>query len=481
MGICLAADQRLLPGNNDSNDSNGDVNVNINVNAPSVGGVPEVLIVDNVRHVAPYFVHREVSVGRLAVGMSLGSALGVLPGDFGSCDNTALRDWWPRELVAGRLRVTNPNPNSDGSEPTTKTKTATPGCIVRDGDVLTGRYHFHEQSIADRPRPTVVYRDERAGYAALNKPGGIDVLSNPDAHRVLQSLPGLVWSCGLVPPAVVPVPAHRIDHPVSGLVCCGLTPSDAKRLSQRIRARETTKTYLARVVCNRNRNRGALDGSGLPRDIAVPLGFDRSTSMAVAVTMDDVEDETVGEDEGSPPGNNRNISAKPARTTILEVLVPDLGDGTAVIAVRPNTGRKHQIRKHLQHAGIPIANDDRYGGDSSSSSSSSYDGTTLRSVYGLPNPPPALVRFFHDRTAEGCRHCSYLNSLLLGEEPSHHGNEGRRRRSGTTEGPVLSRPIWLHSWRYEFPSLDLSFEAPPPDWAHVELWSHTGTEQLTEP
>ena len=38
------------------------------------------------------------------------------------------------------------------------------------------------------------------------------------------------------------------------------------------------------------------------------------------------------------------------------------GDETAVVVLRIVTGRKHQIRCHLQHAGLPIANDTRYGG-----------------------------------------------------------------------------------------------------------------------
>lgn len=34
----------------------------------------------------------------------------------------------------------------------------------------------------------------------------------------------------------------------------------------------------------------------------------------------------------------------------------------SVVEAVPKTGRTHQIRVHLQHAGHPIANDSQYGG-----------------------------------------------------------------------------------------------------------------------
>ena len=53
--------------------------------------------------------------------------------------------------------------------------------------------------------------------------------------------------------------------------------------------------------------------------------------------------------------------AKAARTKFR--LVRKLSDGTSIVECRPQTGRTHQIRLHLQFLNHPIANDPCYGGE----------------------------------------------------------------------------------------------------------------------
>jgi 23S rRNA-/tRNA-specific pseudouridylate synthase len=50
--------------------------------------------------------------------------------------------------------------------------------------------------------------------------------------------------------------------------------------------------------------------------------------------------------------------ASPAET---EVLVLETLPGALLVEARPLTGRKHQVRAHLAHAGLPILGDAVYG------------------------------------------------------------------------------------------------------------------------
>lgn len=66
--------------------------------------------------------------------------------------------------------------------------------------------------------------------------------------------------------------------------------------------------------------------------------------------------------EGRPPGRRgvveRPVEGKPARTA-WRVLRE--GPGITLVEARPQTGRRHQIRRHLAHLGCPIRGDGRYG------------------------------------------------------------------------------------------------------------------------
>jgi 23S rRNA-/tRNA-specific pseudouridylate synthase len=461
LGVCPAVDQRLAaPGllsETAAAAANASEPATAHERTATDEFLPRILCVGNLRHVAPYFLQKELPVGKLAGGKRLGQALGLDDSSISSgqksssvVKNVALRDWWTKELIAGRLTVTDTNnpqqqqQQGQGDPPKSCIVVATPDHLIREVDVLRGRYHFHEQSVLDRPRPTIVYRD--GSYIVVNKPGGIDVLSNPDAHRVVNSLPGMATTTGFGgdnnndPPPSIVFPAHRIDNPVSGLVCCGRTPTDTKRLSRRIQSRETTKTYLARVIPMTLHN--GIQHFAFPMDVEPPLSYDGSTGCSF---VDDVH-------------------GKPARTTVLAVLVPRLDDGTCVVAVRPHTGRKHQLRNHLAHIGLPIANDEKYNPHYSKPAPTNGG----VSAFGLPDPPQELVNLFGDRFVEHCDHCQYARRLLatrVATRPS-----GREDTTTTTLGPTVSQPIWLHSWRYEFPTLGLSFTAPPPEWACADQW-----------
>ena len=57
-----------------------------------------------------------------------------------------------------------------------------------------------------------------------------------------------------------------------------------------------------------------------------------------------------------------NQSGKPSRT---EFRVLERRDGTSLLALRPITGRTHQLRVHCAHMGYPILGDPQYGSEAS--------------------------------------------------------------------------------------------------------------------
>ncbi len=128
-------------------------------------------------------------------------------------------------------------------------------------------------------------------------------------------------------------PAHRLDRETSGLVVCARTPEASARLMRRFAEGAVKKQYLA-VVEGR-----------VPEDFTVDAPIADGTALIrIAVRID--------------PGG------KPARTRfVVERRFTRDGADFSLLRCFPETGRQHQIRVHLQHAGFPLVGDKMYGPD----------------------------------------------------------------------------------------------------------------------
>ncbi|MCL6520915.1 MAG: RluA family pseudouridine synthase [Firmicutes bacterium] len=119
-------------------------------------------------------------------------------------------------------------------------------------------------------------------------------------------------------------PVHRLDRPTSGLVLFARSRLAHDRLS----ACGLHRFYLALV--ERPEGRGAL-----PRRVEAPLARE--------------------------PGRARRLVAaggRPARTRLRPLAATERW---ALLLVRPETGRTHQIRAHLAWSGFPVLGDALYG------------------------------------------------------------------------------------------------------------------------
>lgn len=124
---------------------------------------------------------------------------------------------------------------------------------------------------------------------------------------------------------------HRLDRPVSGVMVLARTSKAAARLSEQFRGAQVSKTYRAVV-------------EGAP-----PA----------------VEGELVGHlaAEGDRDGRTRWSPAPfpGSREAHLLYRVLAAAGGKSLLEVRPQTGRRHQIRVQLASAGCPVTGDVKYG------------------------------------------------------------------------------------------------------------------------
>jgi tRNA pseudouridine65 synthase len=180
--------------------------------------------------------------------------------------------------------------------------------------------HDAPSTVATLP---ILYRDDQ--LIAINKPAGMLVHRSPisqDRLFVLQTLRDQIGQ------RVFPV--HRLDRATSGVLLFALDSDTARSLVAQFETRQVGKRYVAVV-------RGWTDEQG-------------------------TIDHPVADDEG-------NGLAQPARTSfrrLARIELPFAVDRYptarySLVEVRPDTGRRQQIRKHFKHVSHHLIGDTTHG------------------------------------------------------------------------------------------------------------------------
>ncbi|UGT71645.1 RNA pseudouridine synthase [Nocardia gipuzkoensis] len=176
--------------------------------------------------------------------------------------------------------------------------------------------------------------DEDAAILALHKPAGISVTG----ERHDTDLVELAAAAG-----ETLYPVHRIDKVTSGLILFAKELRAHGELTRQFNKQTADKAYLAVVAATDLPDTGVFD---------LPLSVGRKNRVRIAAPRESIR-HSAGrwfvDDADLLPAKNY-----PSLTHFVTVL---RGPAHTVLALRPVTGRRHQIRVHLAWTGHPIVGD----------------------------------------------------------------------------------------------------------------------------
>ncbi len=179
----------------------------------------------------------------------------------------------------------------------------------------------------------ILYKDEY--LVAINKPSGLLVhKSMIDKHEIYFAMKILrdqieQWV----------YPLHRLDKPTSGVLLFALDSHTAKLMSEQFREHTIEKTYIAVA-------RGYVEESGFI-DHALREKLDKISDKDASKYKEAQEAQTVF----------RCLERVELNATVGKYDTVRY----SLVELKPKTGRKHQLRRHMKHLNHHLLGDTKYG------------------------------------------------------------------------------------------------------------------------
>ncbi len=179
-------------------------------------------------------------------------------------------------------------------------------------------HFYYDESVLSKDIKPAILIEDFGGYSIWNKPSGmLSQGSKWSDHCTIYR-----WAEKKLSPERPAFVVHRLDRAANGLIIVAHKKSVASQFARMFELRQIDKHYLVEVI------------------------GDFSSMVANTddiLTINDVID---------------NKTAK----SYVRMLACNKVKNTSTLEIQIETGRKHQIRKHLSNLGFPVLGDRLYGG-----------------------------------------------------------------------------------------------------------------------
>ncbi|KAJ4458870.1 putative RNA pseudouridine synthase 7 [Paratrimastix pyriformis] len=354
---------------------------------PTITPNPEVFTYAGLRCVEPYYVSLSTMAKRRWVGKTV---LSIFEEEF-----PVYRQYQGPCIDGGRIRVND--------------RRVERSFVINDGDQVSHIFHHHEPCVFDMPIEIISNTPE---LVVVSKPPSIPV--HPCGRYHFNTLfSRLEKEFGFVGLHAL----NRLDQAVSGVVLLGRNKQSSGKILEDLRTGAVRKHYIARVwgafpesVCGWG-GQGAAQGRPILAAHApswhrtIPTLADafrscvcpparRTLTVDAALTWSAPHLRTVrvakpDEDAGKASVTRFTricASRDGTQSLIFSTSLAPWGD-----AGEPISGRTHQLRVHLAHAGFPIVGDLVYGPNRPRVAFPKFFMGKPGSYQGARHPPPCLL------------------------------------------------------------------------------------------